>query len=125
MFHEEFGPRGAEDERRDFWTDVPEGADMLPGALPDEGVGMQALSGLSAQEPYSPAVASLNADNDTFDEADADLDALAEQADRAARSAGMLQTPHQQSSSSDPLGSWTGVPSEDIYEVPTQDQDDL
>lgn len=34
MYHELFGPRGAEDEREDFWTHIPEGSDMLPGMLP-------------------------------------------------------------------------------------------
>lgn len=29
-----YGPRGAESEREDFWTDIPEGNDMLPGVLP-------------------------------------------------------------------------------------------
>ena len=36
MYHELFGPRGAEDERGDFWTSIPEGGDMLPGMLPGE-----------------------------------------------------------------------------------------
>ena len=34
MYHEPYGPRGAESEREDFWTDIPEGNDMLPGVLP-------------------------------------------------------------------------------------------
>ena len=34
MYHEPYGPRGAESEREDFWTDIPEGGDMLPGVLP-------------------------------------------------------------------------------------------
>lgn len=29
-----YGPRGAEDERDGFWTDIPEGDDMIPGVLP-------------------------------------------------------------------------------------------
>lgn len=36
MYHELFGPRGAEDEREDFWTSIPEGGDMLPGMLPTD-----------------------------------------------------------------------------------------
>lgn len=36
MYHELFGPRGAEDERDDFWTSIPEGGDMLPGMLPTD-----------------------------------------------------------------------------------------
>ena len=36
MYHELFGPRGAEDERDDFWTGIPEGGDMLPGMLPTD-----------------------------------------------------------------------------------------
>ena len=34
MYHEPYGPRGAESEREDFWTDIPDGGDMLPGVLP-------------------------------------------------------------------------------------------
>ena len=32
---------------------------------------------------------------------------------------------HCQSAKTDPQGSWTGVPSADAYEAPTQDADDL
>ncbi len=34
MEYSQHGPRGAEDERRDFWTGLAEGADALPGVLP-------------------------------------------------------------------------------------------
>ena len=35
MEYRPYGPRGAESEREDFWTDIPEGSDMVP-ALGDE-----------------------------------------------------------------------------------------
>ena len=34
MYHEPFGPHGAEEEHSDFWTDIPEGSDMMPGVMP-------------------------------------------------------------------------------------------
>lgn len=34
MLNNGYGPHGAEEEHEDFWTDLAEGADMLPGGLP-------------------------------------------------------------------------------------------
>ncbi len=34
MYHAPYGPRGAESEQDDFWTDIVEGGDMLPGMVP-------------------------------------------------------------------------------------------
>ena len=34
MYHAPYGPKGAESEQDDFWTDIMEGSDMLPGMLP-------------------------------------------------------------------------------------------
>ena len=52
MYHGPYGPRGAESEREDFWTDIQEGSDMMPGVLP----GMPADPGAldSEGEPYCP-----------------------------------------------------------------------
>lgn len=36
MYHAPYGPRGAESEQDDFWTDIMEGGDMLPGMMPSE-----------------------------------------------------------------------------------------
>ena len=33
MEYRPYGPRGAESEREDFWTDIPEGSDMVPDRL--------------------------------------------------------------------------------------------
>ena len=56
MNHAPYGPRGAESEREDFWTDIPEGNDMLPGTLPGT-FGGALQTGQSAEndgEPYCP-----------------------------------------------------------------------
>lgn len=34
MYHAPYGPKGAESEQDDFWTDIMEGSDMLPGTMP-------------------------------------------------------------------------------------------
>lgn len=34
MYHAPYGPKGAEIEQDDFWTDIMEGSDMLPGMMP-------------------------------------------------------------------------------------------
>lgn len=34
MYHAPYGPKGAESEQDDFWTDIMEGSDMLPGMMP-------------------------------------------------------------------------------------------
>lgn len=36
MYHAPYGPKGAESEQDDFWTDIMEGSDMLPGMMPAE-----------------------------------------------------------------------------------------
>ena len=36
MYHAPYGPKGAESEQDDFWTDIMEGSDMLPGMMPTE-----------------------------------------------------------------------------------------
>lgn len=36
MYHEPYGPRGAESEQEDFWTDIMEGSDMIPGMIPSD-----------------------------------------------------------------------------------------
>lgn len=45
MYLGPYGPRGAERESEEFWTDIVEGSDMLPGMLP-------AIPG----DPYGPAM---------------------------------------------------------------------
>ncbi|MDD6319598.1 MAG: hypothetical protein PUA63_01885 [Oscillospiraceae bacterium] len=107
MHHEIYGPRGAEEEHSDFWTDLAEGADMLPGVLPaeEEQEKSDLFSGLSAQEPYGPAAAHRT--GRTLNRRDGAI---------------VPETPLP--SENDPLGSWTGVP-ENANEIPTQDQDDL
>lgn len=34
MYHAPYGPKGAESEQDNFWTDIMEGSDMLPGMMP-------------------------------------------------------------------------------------------
>ena len=34
MYHAPYGPKGAESEQDDVWTDIMEGSDMLPGMMP-------------------------------------------------------------------------------------------
>ncbi|MDD4850352.1 MAG: hypothetical protein PHO10_06585 [Gemmiger sp.] len=57
------GPHGAEQEEgphADFWADVPEGGDMLPGSLPPEDdadtEGSEPGFSVNLQEPYGPAL---------------------------------------------------------------------
>lgn len=116
------GPHGAEEERPDFWQDIPEGSDMLPGVMPagPEGSGdpaLDAVSGFSAQEPYGPGITHQPDGPQNTDEAPAELDPDG--------GMGELSDPDFYASGTDPLGSWTGVPDPDTDEVPTQDQDDL
>ena len=40
MYHAPYGPKGAESEQDDFWTDIMEGSDMLPGMMPGMMPGM-------------------------------------------------------------------------------------
>ena len=115
MHHEAYGPRGAEEEHTDFWTNLPEGSDMLPGGLPaePEGPRLDLFSGLGAQEPYGPSTAPH--------EAGRHLNCRQQDTDRRD---GAIVPDEPLSEGHDPLGSWTGVP-ENANEIPTQDQDDL
>lgn len=105
MFHEPFGPRGAEDERDTFWTDLGEVTDAVYRDDPETVQRTKRTVGTnSAHYPdhYVP---------DTVQQV-------------------MPLAPETLSgeviaSRQDPLGSWTGVPSENEYETPTQDADDL
>lgn len=42
MYHGTYGPKGAESEQEDFWTDIAEGSDMIPGMIPSEPDAMKA-----------------------------------------------------------------------------------
>lgn len=42
MYHGPYGPRGAESEQEDFWTDIMEGSDMIPGMIPSDPDAMKA-----------------------------------------------------------------------------------
>ncbi len=118
MLHEPFGPAGAGDT--DFWTDIPEGADMLPGTLPGEdsdAIGtLNVLGGaarLNAAEPASPNIfTNMPVLHDR-------PDGEGGRTERIDNAYGILGP-----ADDDPLGSWTGVPA-DEDEAPTQDADDL
>ncbi len=104
MYHHQHGPRGAEEEREDFWTNIPEGSDMLPGFLPGVPGAMPGFpAGMSARELRTPA----------------------ESRDQSPQQADNKKDVPPQTSHNDPLGSWTGVPEPGTHEVPTQDADDL
>ena len=118
MLHEPNGPRGAKEEREDFWTDIPEGADMLPGEANDAIGTLNVLGGparLNAADPMSPSII-------TNQPVIHDLpDPTGSPAfDRKVDNAYGVLGPAEE----DPLGSWTGVPA-DGDEDPTQDADDL
>ena len=49
MLHRPYGPRGAESEDPEFWTDLTRNSDFLP----EPGIVNPVLR--SAQEPYTPA----------------------------------------------------------------------
>ena len=51
MEYRPYGPRGAESEREDFWTDIPEGSDMVPDVLPNMPDEMET----DGSVPYCPA----------------------------------------------------------------------
>lgn len=103
MYHNQHGPRGAEEEWEDFWTDIPEGSDMLPGFLPTVPGAMPGFpAGLSARELRTPA-----------------------ETHQTSQQKGEPTDTPPQASRNDPLGSWTGVPESGADEVPTQDADDL
>lgn len=111
----------------DFWTGIPEGADMIPGAVPigieDTATTLSLLNNgtthFEASDPLTPAMLPVTPGpmtdgtlfpDETPGEAPeempgSDADALGPAGD-------------------DPLGSWTGVPA-DEDEIPTQDADDL
>lgn len=96
MFHEPFGPRGAEDERDAFWTDLSEVSDAAyreDPAAPQAGRRLNSTAHRQAGNVMLPDIGQ-QLDEDT-------------------------------ASRQDPLGSWTGVPAPDTYETPTQDADDL
>lgn len=99
MYHEPFGPRGAEDERDTFWTDLGEVTDSA-----------------YREDPTAPHAAQrrLNstARRQTTGAGDVMLPDIGQQLEDTA-------------SRQDPLGSWTGVPDSNAYETPTQDADDL
>lgn len=100
------GPHGAEEERPEFWQDIPEGSDMLPGLMPGE---------------------QQTQDTETQQASVEDALGVGEAPDEL-KEAGILEglsDPEFFASEADPLGSWTGVPDPDTDEVPTQDQDDL
>lgn len=105
MFHEPFGPRGTEDERDTFWTDLGEVTDAAYRDAPETVQHTKRTVGTdSAHYPdhYVP---------DTVQQVMPLAPETLSGEDTASRQ--------------DPLGSWTGVPSENEYETPTQDADDL
>lgn len=59
MLHRPYGPRGAESEDPEFWTDLTQNSDFLP----EPGIVNPVLR--SAQEPYTPADA--HQDRQTID----------------------------------------------------------
>ena len=60
MLHRPYGPRGAESEDPEFWTDLTRDSDFLP----EPGIVNPVLR--SAQEPYTPADA--HQDRQTIDD---------------------------------------------------------
>ena len=105
MFHEPFGPRGAEDERDTFWTDLGEVTDAAYRDDPETARHTKRTVGTdSAHYPdhYVP---------DTVQQVMPLAPETLSGEDTASRQ--------------DPLCSWTGVPCENEYETPTQDADDL
>lgn len=101
MLHEPFGPRGAEDERDTFWTDLGEVTDAAYREEPE------------ADTASRRTVAMNHAKHGPRNQPDP-LQAVPP-----------MPPEEELSSHQDPLGSWTGVPSENQYETPTQDADDL
>lgn len=101
MLHEPFGPRGAEDERDTFWTDLGEVTDAAYREDPEDGTS------------YHRTVGMNHAKHGAGDSRD------------PMQAVPPMQPEEELASHQDPLGSWTGVPSENQYETPTQDADDL
>ena len=105
MFHEPFGPRGAEDERDTFWTDLGEVTDAAYRDDPETARHTKRTVATDAAhypDHYVP-------------------DTVQQVMPLATETLSGEDTASRQ----DPLGSWTGVPSENEYETPTQDADDL
>ena len=103
MFHEPFGPRGAEDERDTFWTDLGEVTDAAYRSDPaDTFPETRRTVDTQSAHHYTP-------------DSDQQVLPLAPE----------TLTGEDSASRQDPLGSWTGVPRDDKYETPTQDADDL
>ncbi|MBM6898108.1 hypothetical protein H6B10_00050 [Gemmiger formicilis] len=105
MFHEPFGPRGAEDERDTFWTDLGEVTDAAYRDDPESASDKPRRTVGTDSAHYPPHYVP-----DTVQEMPLAPETLSAE-DAASRQ--------------DPLGSWTGVPSDNEYETPTQDADDL
>ncbi len=138
MLHEHRGPRGAEEEREDdFWTNIPEGADMLPGTLPGNVTYMpgtlDGAGNLNPQVPYTPEAIKAGLDAPAPDVPD-DVPAVGDPyvpAHGAGDESGTAEDENARAddtvgvgpSDADPLGSWTGVPEQGAE--PTQDADDL
>ena len=106
MLSKSFGAR--DDENEDIWTDIPEGADTLPGGLPggekDPPCAFSPLDPMRDLEPFAPAAINYQPFTPQV-EGEPSMDAMGP-------------------AHGDPLGSWTGVPA-DGDEDPTQDADDL
>ena len=101
MLHEPFGPRGAEDEREDFWTDLGEITDAAFRQDPGENARRLGTQNALHGPEYRP---------DTVQDVPT----------------GPQEQPGAGTASrQDPLGSWTGVPAQETYDTPTQDADDL
>lgn len=100
-----------QDNRQDFWADIPEAEDALPDMLPGvEELGTTALAKtlggpavLQGIEPFTPSIVQQPFNPNVEGEPQMDT----------------MGPAH-----GDPLGSWTGV-AEDVFETPTQDADDL
>lgn len=105
MFHEPFGPRGAEDERDTFWTDLGEVTDAAYRDDPETARHTKRTVGTDSAHYPDHYV------SDTVQQVMPLAPETLSGEDTASRQ--------------DPLGSWTGVPSENEYETPTQDADDL
>ena len=112
----------------DFWAGIAEGADMIPGSVPpgtqDTAAGLSLLNNgttpFEANDPLTPAMLPVmpvpDADGAGEDENEVGAGADADEIETDTDIPGPDET--------DPLGSWTGVPT-DGDEVPTQDADDL
>lgn len=96
MLHQPYGPRGAESEDPDLWTDLMHDDDFLPE--PDI---VNPILGNQTGHDCREVRLHTKGSHQQKQPDDADL-----------------------ASRNDPLGSWTGVPDQ-ADETPTQDQDDL